>query len=81
MVAGWASSIGSPGRAQDFLESDPIMIFGKKAIEALDPGYNAAQDFTQTLDAACNFHLQKEYGTNKTKFLGAWELLGFVLPF
>ena len=64
MVAGWASGVGSPVRAQDFLEPDPIMIFGRKAIEPLEPEYEAAADFTQTLDAAFNFHLQRGYATN-----------------
>ena len=61
MVAGWASSVGSPVRGQDFLESGPIMIFGKKAIERLEHEYDAVADFSKTLDAACNFHLQRGY--------------------
>ena len=64
MVAGWASSVGSPVRGQDFPESDPIMIFGKKAIDLLEPEYDTVADFPQTLDTACNFHVHRGYATN-----------------
>ena len=57
MVASWPATVGAHVRGDTFLQSDPILKFGMRALMELAPVYDAFQDFARTMGDDCKFSL------------------------